>query len=238
MKLKAVFFDLDGTLLPMDQDKFINTYLSGLAAKLAPYGYDPGVLAKSIWYGTGAMIKNDGTRTNEQVFWDTFTSLVGEGVLADIPHFDRFYEEDFDKVSSVADPKPDAALLVRRVKNLGLIPVLATNPVFPSIATRKRTAWAGLSTDDFALFTSYENSHFCKPNPEYYKEILGKLSLDPCECLMVGNDVDEDMITEQLGMRVFLMTECLINKSGKDISVYPRGGFKELSEYIDSLLAE
>ena len=37
---------------------------------------------------------------------------------------------------------------------------------------------------------------------------------------MVGNDVADDMITENLGMKVFLMTECLLNKNNEDISKY------------------
>jgi FMN phosphatase YigB (HAD superfamily) len=39
MSLKAVLFDLDGTLLPMDMDKFIKTYFGGLAKRMAPFGY-------------------------------------------------------------------------------------------------------------------------------------------------------------------------------------------------------
>ena len=53
---------------------------------------------------------------------------------------------------------------------------------------------------------------------------------------MVGNDVGEDMIAESLGMKVFLMPECLINKKDKDISVYPQGSFEQLIEYIKELI--
>ena len=38
MRIKAVLFDLDGTLLPMDQDHFVKTYFQLLAQKLAPFG--------------------------------------------------------------------------------------------------------------------------------------------------------------------------------------------------------
>jgi hypothetical protein len=53
---------------------------------------------------------------------------------------------------------------------------------------------------------------------------------------MVGNDVSEDMITEQLGMEVFLLTHSLINKENKDISKHPQGDFEELKEFFDSKL--
>ena len=95
----------------------------------------------------------------------------------------------------------------------------------------------GLQPEDFEFFTTFENSHYCKPNLDYYREILEKLSLKPEECLMVGNDVSEDMITEQLGMKTFLLTDCLINKAGVDISQYHHGGFAELDAYLKELLA-
>ena len=67
---------------------------------------------------------------------------------------------------------------------------------------------------------------------DYYREILEKLSLKPEECLMVGNDVGEDMVTEQLGMKTFLLTDCLINKASVDISQYPNGSFVDLQEFL------
>ena len=49
---------------------------------------------------------------------------------------------------------------------------------------------------------------------------------------MVGNDTSEDMVAKTLGMKVFLLTDCLINKSNEDISKYKNGSFKDLIEYI------
>ena len=46
--IKVVLFDLDGTLLPMDQDKFIEAYFGGLVKKLAPHGYEPQKLIGGI----------------------------------------------------------------------------------------------------------------------------------------------------------------------------------------------
>ena len=85
------------------------------------------------------------------------------------------------------------------------------------------------------LYTTYENSNYCKPNPMYYKEILDKIGCKAEQCLMVGNDVDEDMVAQSIGMKVFLLTDTLINKQNKDISVYKNGSFDELKEYIETL---
>ena len=66
--------------------------------------------------------------------------------------------------------------------------------------------------------------------------ILGKLDAAPQECLMVGNNVDEDMIARTVGMQVFLLTDDLINEHQTDISVYPNGSFDELQQFILSQL--
>ena len=233
--LKMILFDLDGTLLPMDQDAFVQSYLSRMARKMAPHGYDSQVLVSAIWKGTGAMVKNDGTRTNEEVFWDTFSALMGRNARADEPLFREYYENEFQQVKEVCGFHPMAAELIREIKALGYDVALATNPLFPAIATHSRARWAGLNPGDFAWITTYENSHFCKPNPAYYRELLEILNLQPEECLMVGNDVGEDMIAQQLGMKVFLLTDCIINKEDRDIRAYPQGSFPELLEYIRAL---
>ena len=88
MGIKVVLFDLDGTLLPMDQEVFVKGYFMGIGAKLAPFGYEPKALIDAIWAGTIEMIKNDGRRTNEKAFWDYFASIYCEKSLADIPLFE------------------------------------------------------------------------------------------------------------------------------------------------------
>lgn len=235
MSVKAVLFDLDGTLLPMDQEQFVKAYLSHMAAKMAPHGYDPKQLVETIWKGTAAMIKNDGSSRNENVFWNQFTNVFGQESLKDLPLFEEFYRKEFGLVREVCGHSPLAARVITRVQEKGLRAVLATNPIFPAIATENRMRWAGLSPEDFELYTTYENSRYCKPNPAYYRDILDRLGLSPEECVMVGNDVQEDMITQTMGMRVFLLTDCLIDREKTDLSRYPNGGFEQLLAFIDAL---
>ena len=235
MAVTTILFDLDGTLLPMDQDLFAMTYLKGLAARVAPAGYDPKALMGAIWKGTEAMMVNDGSCLNEARFWQVFTALMGEKALEDMPYFDAYYREDFDKVREVCGFNPAAREIIDLVKNKGLRPVLATNPFFPAIATHKRVVWAGLQPEDFAYITTYENSSFCKPNPNYYRELLEKLELRPEECVMVGNDAHEDTAAAQLGIPVFLLTDCLLNKKNLDYSQYPQGSFPKLRTFLENL---
>lgn len=233
--IKTILFDLDGTLHPMDQEKFLKSYLGRMTKKLAPHGYEPDALVKSIWKGTGAMVMNDGTNTNEEVFWAVFSKLMGRDTRADEPLFVDYYEKEFQSVKDDCGFNPQAAEAIKEIKALGYHVALATNPLFPAIATHSRTRWAGLDPEDFDLITTYETSHHCKPNPEYYRDILATLNLKAEECVMVGNDVGEDMIAETLGMKVFLLTDCIINKENKDISRYPHGSFPELMAFIRAL---
>ncbi len=237
MKLTTVLFDLDGTLLPMNQDNFIAAYFKALVKSLSARDFDEAELTKVIWTGTSAMIRNDGTRTNEELFWSIFESKYGEGSRERFePYFNEFYYNEFDKVKESCGYDARAAITVKKIKSLGLRTVLATNPVFPAVATEKRMGWCGLCPADFELFTSYENSRYCKPSVEYYKDILARLGIVGEECLMVGNDATEDMVAEKLGMRTFLMTDCLINSAQRDISQYPQGDFDDLMRYIEALV--
>lgn len=232
----SILFDLDGTLLPMpDQEFFIKNYLKRLAAYLVPHGYTPEEVVSAIWNGTGAMVCNDGSCTNEEAFWNYFSTLYGTKGLEDKPLFDQFYATEFQKGAADCGFAPEAGKLIKQLKADGYRVVLATNPLFPSIATESRMRWAGLDLSDFELYTTYENSRHCKPSLAYYQDILDTIGCKPEECVMVGNDVSEDMVAEQLGMKVFLLTDCLINKHDVDISCYPHGSFDALSSYLKSL---
>ncbi len=234
-KPEIVLFDLDGTLLPMDQEAFTKGYFGLLAKKAAPFGYEPEKLVEAVWTGTKAMVKNDGKVTNEEKFWQTFGEIYGREALKDIPIFDEFYEKEFDGAKAFCGYTPKAAEAVKKAKDLGLRVALATNPLFPRTATEKRIRWAGLSPEEFELFTTYENAAFCKPNPSYYIEVAEKLGVSPERCLMVGNDVVEDLAAEQAEMGVFLLTDCLINKTGADLSAVPHGGFDDLLRFLEGL---
>ena len=235
MKITTVLFDLDGTLLPMDQSQFIKAYFGGLARRLAPHGYEPQKLVDAIWKGTAAMVQNNGEMTNKDRFWKGFEAAYGKPARVDEPHFEAFYREDFDNVQSSCGYTPAAREIIDTAKACGLRTALATNPIFPRMATERRIAWAGLSTTDFELVTTYENSRHCKPNLDYYRDIMQNLGVCPEECLMVGNDVGEDMIAQTLGCRVFLLTDCLINPKGADVSNFPNGSYDDLLAFINAL---
>ncbi len=231
--IKAILFDLDGTLLPMDLNEFTKAYAETMTEKFAVYGYDSKKFYNTIFAGISAMVKNDGQTSNEAVFFENFTKAFGrEDTERSKPIFNDYYLNDFRIIKDYCGYDINAKKTIDELKNSGYRIILATNPFFPYIATETRVRWAGLVPEDFEFITTYENSYHCKPNPEYYGEVLSKANLKPSECLMVGNDVNEDMIAETLGINVFLTTKCLINRDNRDISVYNCGDLNDLVKFI------
>lgn len=224
---------MDGTLLPMDAEVFTKRYFSLLAQKISPLGYGAKELIDGIWEGVRAMVENDGSLTNEERFWQVFSARFGERVFGDIPVFDSFYRNEFAGAKEVCGFQPAAKGVVEGLHAKGIRTVLATNPVFPMTAQHMRIGWAGLEPEDFLYITSYENSRFCKPNPRYFLEICDKCGLDPKDCLMVGNDAEEDYAARRAGIEVFLITDCLINRKGRELSSVPHGDFSTLRSFLE-----
>lgn len=233
--LNAILFDLDGTLLPLDQAEFTKRYMEKLGAFFAALGYEPEALCAGVWRATGAMVENDGARPNEAVFWTRFAAETPGDPETLRAQFDRFYDTAFKELRAITGFNPALGALVKGLRARGLKTVLASNPLFPMAVQQLRMRWAGLDPADFDLVTAYENSSFCKPNIAYYRAIADKLGLDPETCLMVGNDAREDMAAAALGMRVFLVTDRLHNPEGLDIAAFPHGSWVDCAMYIEQL---
>ena len=233
MKYTTILLDLDGTLLGMDEDLFIKAYFKRLCMKLASHGYEPQKLIDVIWKGTKAMAANDGSKRNDEVFWQVFAGEYGEAALQDYPVFEDFYLHEFDEAKNACETIPEVKPMIESLLKHGYRLALATNPIFPRIATEKRIGWAGLKPGMFEIVTTYENFRHAKPNLDYYRDIIGQLCVTPQECLMVGNDVHEDGIARQLGIDVFLFPRFLINRKNIDISSYAQGGPAELLAYLE-----
>ena len=235
-KITTVLFDLDGTLIRMDQDEFIRLYFVSILDKLGGLGFDTAIMKEALEGAVVATLRNDGKLSNEDRFWQVFDEISGglsSSVRAEI---ESYCADEFGSViEATCEAYPRAREVLNAVKKNGLRPILATNPLFPMIATHGRIRLGGMSPEDFEYITAYENSSFCKPNPAYFTELLTKLGISQKECVMIGNDTRDDFSAHALGIPVFVLTECLINTQGVDLDSYPHGGFDELLRYIDGL---
>ena len=62
---------------------------------------------------------------------------------------------------------------------------------------------------------------------------MEKANILPEETMMIGNDIDEDIIpTQSLGMSTYLVTDCLINKKDVDYSNIQNGSLRELLNFV------
>ena len=234
MKYKAILFDLDGTLLPMDNDEFTRGYFGLLYKTVSPLGYEKSSFVDAMWKGVASMVKNTTDKFNDERFWEVFSSLLGSQVLDHIPSFDKFYTEQFNDAKALTKPTQLAKKAVEAARLKAEKVVLATNPFFPPVAVKARLNWAGLSENDFDHVTHYSNSKRCKPNPDYYLEVANAIGVIPSECLMIGNNAQEDIEAAQaVGMDTYLITDCLI--SSGNIPDTKKGTFEELVEFLNSL---
>ena len=215
--IKNILFDLDGTLLPLDMDEFLKLYLYSLHKTFPSYHKDINELSEVIMKGTYLMVNNNGSKTNEKVFYDFFKDIHGDKTDELINNYENYYNNEYIIAKNATSTNPYANLLIKELKKKGYNLILATNPLFPRIATLNRIKWAGLDPEDFTLITTYENSSYCKPNLKYYDEIIDKLNLNKDECLMIGNDTREDYIITKLGIACIILKDCLINKDKLEI---------------------
>ncbi len=233
--MKAIFFDLDGTLLPLDEKLFVDIYFAELSKVFSVYNIDSKKLVETIWTATHEIIKNDGKRTNEEAFWDKFKSIVNID-LSDVKKvLEKFYaNEFFTKLKKCSTENSLAKVAVELAKKNGRKVVLATNPVFP-IGALVRLKWTGLDIDDFDYVTHYSNSSFSKPNPKYYLDLCEKLDVEPKDCLMIGNDERQDIFAaSSAGMNCYLVTDYLYTYPECKVNC-EKGSFEDLIEKLKTL---
>lgn len=252
---QAVFFDLDGTLLPIDTHAFMRSYFELLGAYFAENGVPVRTGLSGIQAGTKAMFAYDGRTTNQERFWQVFVPFM-EDELPELAGktdwnalLDAFYAERFPLLGRDVEPDPLAARIVDELHERGYRLALTTNPLFPPEATAQRLAWTGVDPDAFERVTAYQNSRYAKPERAYYEENLAALGLTGEQVLMVGNDLVEDGAACACGCGLYLVTDHLVEHAAKDfgdvapredavaanIEEVPHGTMGDLLNYVQSL---
>ena len=204
-----ILFDLDGTLLPMDMDYFLEKYFAAISSHFSRQ-VDQKKFIDSLLKATGSMIKNNGELTNKEVFTKEFFKMLPELNQEEaLESFDEFYKQKFPSLGDNINKDPQTMKAIEILNDNNKKLILATNPVFPIEAVESRLKWIGLSSDHFDFITCYSNMHYCKPNLKYYQEILDKMEISSESSLMVGNDEMEDMVSSKLGINTILIKDNL-----------------------------
>ncbi len=233
---KAVFFDLDGTLLPIDMDAFLNNYFNDIAAFVQSRGHDPKRFIDALSSGVKSMLTKQGGLNSER-FWEAFTSCMGGGNSAEYEKLmDEYYAVHFDSLSAmVTNVDPNAAYVVKALKEKGYPLYLTTMPLFPRIAVEKRLSWANVPVSAFDRITTYDNSTSTKPHAAYFQENVETIGLAPEDILMVGNNTREDLAAMKLGLDAYLVTDWLLDPDGFDIESVKHGTLADFARFVDEL---
>ncbi len=235
--ISAVLFDMDGTLLDIDLDRFLREYfglLGPVLGGLLTDGVDPSHGLAAVMSGTEAMAESHPGRTNREVFNERFHALTGLDL--DQPEaaaaIAAFYMETFPTLQRGQGPREGAGSVLATARGLGLKTALATNPIFPRAAIDERARWAGMETSSFDEVTSYENMYACKPHPDYYRQIARTLGVAPEECVMVGDDALLDLAAADIGMKTFYVG------SVETVSADWRGNLLDLADLLPRLVSD
>lgn len=190
--ITTLLFDLDDTLLGNDMGTFIPAYFEQITCHFP--SVDPQQLINALMNATRATIGNrDASQNLAEVLYARLFPALGWARAEGLPRLDEFYRTRFTHLRGLTDQRPAARALLEWAIAAGYDVVIATSPLFPRIAIDERLRWAGIADLPFARVTSLENSHFTKPHPEYYAEILAQLGRRPDEAMMIGNDWDNDI---------------------------------------------
>ncbi len=214
-------------------DQFLEDYFKLLSKEFADW-VEKDRFIKALMKSTESMIRNNGEKTNEEVFMDSFFRLLDiQNKERYIEKIDDFYNNKFGSLGNNTKKNNNAIKVVQILKENNYQLALATNPLFPKKAIVERLRWTGLDPKDFSLITSYELMHYSKSNLNYYQEILKKLNAKAEECIMVGNDMQEDMVASKLGIKTILIEDLLINREEReDISVDWKCSFEDFKRLV------
>lgn len=232
--MNTILFDLDGTLLPIDNTLFEKIYFDELIKVFSDI-MTPDEVAKNIWGSTKVMVMNLEDRTNETVFMEDLGKRINYDLSKLKDRFDKFYDTSFFKVKDAVKDIEFMKDSVKILKEKGYELVVATNPLFPLKAIHHRIRWAGFEPEEFLYVSSFEKNHYCKPQLKYYEEILNHISKSPEDCLMVGNDVQEDLVSKKLGLKTYLITDNLLHRTTDEIITDHMGEYKDFYEFAKSL---
>ncbi|MFX0150005.1 MAG: HAD family hydrolase [Candidatus Hodarchaeota archaeon] len=206
--ITTLLFDIDNTLLIFDEPRFRSIY-SKLIHKyfqkeMPDLNHFVKIFLESIY---NIMKSNHPSHTILSRFELEFSKHL-ETLTASIiqERFLQFYQNEYNQLSQIIKPNPFAkSLLTLAAKHFTL--VAATNPFFPLIANEFRLKWGGIGRNNIRWdeITSSDYYHSAKPHIEYYQEILNRLNKKPNECLMIGNDPNNDMSAGKIGIKTFLV---------------------------------
>lgn len=233
--IRAVLFDLDGTLLQVEMSDFIPAYVRGLAGCFVDLA-GRRTFAEVVLAATYALFsREEGPQTNEDLFLAALQQHLGIPARVFTERLQHYCGDGLQRLAPMAQALPLARQIIDCCFARGLEVVIATNPVFPRPVVEARLAWAQLIDFPFRLVTCTDNSRYCKPHPGYFQEVLAQLGLAPEEVVMVGNDTEHDLAARQSGISAFLVDTWMVDRLNGHFTADFRGDHAALLRFVDNL---
>jgi len=178
------------------------------------------------------MESEDSSRTLKDVFDEDFYNKIGVPEQDLVEIIEDFYNNEFSKLRGTIDPRPDAVSLIEWAISQGYRIAIATDPLFPCKATYHRLRWAGFEPEQFEFVSSFEDFHFSKTHTAYYAEMLGRLGWPDGPVLMIGNDLQRDIVpADKLGLKTYLIDGETASSPGPEAG---RGQLADLRRWLES----
>ncbi len=232
--IEAVFFDLDGTLVEVDMHRFVPVYLHRLTEQMREL-VEPARAIRAMHHAVAAMFANqDIGKTLETLLLEVLHDKLAITPQQYRECLKQFLRDDLDGLRPLVAGHALSSRLINAARARGWQVILATNPIFPRAVVDARVEWGGLDGDRFHHVTAYETDHFCKPNPEFFRENLALLEVEAERCLMVGNDTLHDLSASQVGMQTCLLTPWCIRRPGARYRPDWQGRHEELLAMIEA----
>ena len=232
--VRAVFFDLDGTLVDVDMGRFVPVYLHRLTEQMKGL-VEPARAVRAMHHAVAAMFANQDTgKTLETLLFEVLRDELAISPEQYRECLEQFLRNDLDELRPLVSGHALSSRLINAARARGWQVVLATNPIFPRAVVDARVEWGGLDGDKFHHVTAYETEHFCKPNPEFFRENLALLQVEAARCLMVGNDTLHDLSAGQVGMQTCLLTPWCVRRRGESFRPDWQGRHEELLTLIEA----
>lgn len=207
--IKAILLDLDDTLLQNPDAAFVPAYLhlaDSYFEKLWGVPHVARVLRRFAQVSCDPRPPHITNSALALALLVEYTSLSEAQIMDDLT---TFYATAFKSLEGCVERVSAAGPLVEHLLRAGYAVVIATNPLYPDDAIRHRLRWAGLPDDfsAYALVTTGDNMHYVKPDPAYYAEIIARVGIEPDEAVMVGDNVENDILpASTLGLNTYHIT--------------------------------
>lgn len=232
--IDTLLFDLDGTLLAVDTYLLMRSYYKGIRKTFEDF-IDPKKIRNCICTSYRAMLDNSGKMTNRDVLFNTLGEFLADELEQYKVVLNEFYDTSFKKNQRLVRKIPEMIDSIRILKEKKYQMIIVTNPIYPLHAVLSRLQWAGLDPGDFSYISSYEHNHFCKPSLLLFQEIVKDIDKAPEQCILVGNDIQEDIIASKIGMKTYLITNYLINREKEDYECTFSGAFEDFLSFVRGL---